>query len=201
MKAPLYIFTAFGLALIINRACASESEIIERIQHEVAGPGWQITADLSSVTLIHTNVQFLNPINPPTGIGIDEEQTWKELSSTNNYRITILFESKLSQVEYDQVSALRDELIANRTKGLNRQTMDYFSASEEAKSLVHLPDYYIERNSVYVYCSDLGFFEIRPAEVVKAHEKIMQILDQTCSKYIVEKPVNTASPGNNPSRP
>src|SRR5258708_10848346 len=121
------------------------------MQHELAGAGWEWTEDVSSITLLHRNVRFVNPLSRPAWES--EEDKWKD-SFTVDYRITICLDTKLSQAEYDGVSKLRAEFIAERTKGAHRRTKQNYSAFKEAENTLHLPDYYWENNSVYVYCSD-----------------------------------------------
>ena len=160
-------------------------ELAAKIEPELVGGGWEMTVDFQSVTLIRRDVQVLYDLQ--IGLGVSEEEKWAKHSFRENYRITILLDSKMSQAEYDTLRRVRDELVAQRTKGLNFQTFAYAKAENSAQRLVRLPDYYGERHSVYVYFSDDGIRRLRPKIVEAQRAKVKEILDKTYSKYTEAK--------------
>ena len=171
-------------------------KIASQIQAVLAGPGWQITQDWKSITVIRTNVQFLNPLQLP--YGINDQELWKTRSFTSSYRITITFDTKLTQSEYDDIAKLRHDLIAKRTAGL-KPGMEYYEANGQAQGVIRLPDYYLDRFTVYFYYSDKdSIFELRPDSIKSTRDKIVKILESSCSKYATASgqtgPANASRP-------
>ncbi len=181
MKTVALILVALSLTLYDCKGSSEIDALAKKIETGMTDGGWVITKDLVSITLTRKNVQLLNPINLPGGI--DEDKIWEEYALKSDYRITIVLDPKLSQVECDRLRKLREELIAARTKGLKPGTRDYLSSVSEAKGVLRLPNHYWGRFSVYFYSSDEWFFDVRPVSVTKTRDKILQILDKTCSKY------------------
>ena len=127
--------------------------------------------------------------------------TLETRSFTSNYRITITFDTKLTQSEYDDIAKLRHDLIAKRTAGL-KPSMEYYEANGQAQGVIQLPDYYMDRFTVYFYYSDKdSIFELRPDSVKSTRDKITKNLESSCSKYVTASGQNGEASASRPVHP
>ena len=113
--------------------------LITNITKQLAGGRWEITMDRRSICLLRRDVQLLFDVSLP--LGYSTEQKWKEFSVESDYVSRIAFDTELSQVEYHLLKATKAKMIANRLRGLDRQTKAYAKAKAEAENLLRLPDY------------------------------------------------------------
>ena len=112
---------------------------------------------------------------------------WKELSFTTDYRISITFDTKLTDAEYRDQCELKERLIRERAKGLPERSKQYASMAAKASHLLNLPKYKSDHLAVSWYSSGDEFFEVRPSEVMEATRKIMKLLEAEFARY--DKPV------------
>jgi hypothetical protein len=175
--------------------------LARKIQAALIGPEWQIVKDWGSISLVRTNVQFLNGMQlPPGGL----EYLWKASSFTADYRITIRLEPKLNQTEYDMLARLRRDVIAQRAVGLDvgmDSIVGYSHAARDVKHTIELPGYYLDRFSVYFYSSDEDFFLVRPDAVKSTRDKVIKILEDACAKYATASEQDGPANGSHPGRP
>ena len=164
-----------------------------KIRAELTESEWEVATDFFSITLTKKGVQFLNPISVGT-----TPQAWRRYSFTADYRITITFDTRLTQAEYEKLLRVKQELVAHRIQGLSTNTKDYWSARTQADRTIRLPSYYSERFSVYVYTSDDDLFLVRPDSVRAARDTVFAILEKSCAKYTVTSepngPANLSQP-------
>lgn len=172
----LFLTLRMGLCFAMPELDALES----KIRAELPGTEWQIVKDWRSITVTRSNVQFLNPISLPPAT---ESELWNQYSFTSDYRITITLDTKMTQSEYLDLLRVKQNWTAQRTAGMSHNTKDFWSASQGAQGVVRLPSYYLNRFSVYLYTSDDSFFRIRPDSVTTARDKILAILEKSCSNY------------------
>jgi len=170
--------------------------LVGKIRIELSGTDWQIVTDRNSITLTTTNVQFLYQVSLP--LGMPEKELWDRFSVRSDYRITITFDTKLTQEEYDDLFRLRRTFTAKRTAGLDPRTKDFFGRSIAAEGVVRLPTYYLDYASIYLYTSDTRFQRIRPDSVHIARDNVVALLEQFCLKY--STPAEAAGAANGPAR-
>lgn len=175
------LIAQIAISTYLCLALPEVDDLAQKIQPLLEGPEWQIVKDISSITVIHKNVQFQNPINLPALLS--EKELWERFSITYDYRITISLDTKLSQQEYDKISRLRQDLISQRTAKLERGSREDMHAFREAEHVVRLPVCFLPRFSVYYYSSDEGFFRLRPESVTRTRDKIVAVLESTGTKY------------------
>jgi hypothetical protein len=118
---------------------------------------------------------------------LDEKELWDKYSFTSDFRITIRFDTKLTQSEYDRIAGFRNDLTAQRAAALKRDSSEYWSLKSSAKGVLRLPDYYSEWSSVYFSSSDEGFFRLHPDPVKDARDRIVAILEKSYKKYSTER--------------
>lgn len=172
----MFLFVASGLCYC--NATPELDALDDSLKGEALGEEWQILKDWRSITLTRKQVQFLNPIGLPAFE--TEDELFKEFSFTCDYRITITLDDKLTQSEYEELFRLEHKLTAERIAA------EKPNAKWTKQNLVHLPSYYTERFSVYIYISDDNFFRTRPASVKTTRDKIMAVLERNFSKYSTE---------------
>jgi hypothetical protein len=182
MKIFAHLVVFFVLARGISQATPDLDALEERVRTALSGPEWQIVKDLQSITLMRTNVQFLNPISLP--VGRSEEERWRRFSFRSDYRITIRLGTKMTQAEYDDLSAVQRELTIRRTAGFPTNSKDFATRRGQAQALVRLPSYYYsDRFSVYLYTTDFGFLLMQPDSVTITRDKVVAILEELYRKY------------------
>ena len=165
----------------LSQATPELDTLAASIREEVTEAEWQIVIDWKSISLIRKKVQFLNPISlPPVE---SEEQWWKQRAFTSDYRITVTLDTKLSQEEHDELCRAKQGLIAKRTEGTEPGTRDHYGISKAANGIIRLPSHYLGRYSVYVYSSDDRFFRLRPDSVKVVRDKVVEVLNRSCSEY------------------
>ena len=116
-----------------------------------------------------------------------------------DYRITILCVPKLTQDEYEKLYRLRADLEAAHPSlraGVPTRTSDEgpkkVLATEDTPHLVEVPAYYWGDFSIYVYRSDDGFSGVVPTSVGQSRDRVLRLLEETCSKY--KPPSSKGSP-------
>ena len=199
--SSLLVFFALTSGLCQTAPDGALDGLARKIQASLSGPEWQIVKDFSSISVIRTNVQFLNGMQLPPG---DLEDLWKASSFTSDFRITIRFEPKLNQSEYDMLARLRRDVIAKRAVGLDvgmDSTLGYSHAARDVKHTIELPGYCLDRFSVYFYSSDEDFFLVRPDAVKSTRDKVIKILEDVCSKYVTASEQDGPANGSHPGRP
>ena len=187
MKTYLRSIALLLLSVAFCRATPELDSLEGKIRAALPGSEWQIVKDWRSISIVRTNVQFLNPIGLPT---LSEAELWNRYAFRSDYRMTIVLGTRLTQSEYDELFTLKRSFTAKRTAGKDPATKDFFGARRDAEGTIRLPDCYSDRFSIYFYTSDEGFFRIRPKSAKNAREMVLAILEQSCSKYSI-----TAEPG------
>ena len=173
----------FSIVALPAGPCWSEEvdELEEFIREVVADGEWVLTQDVRSVTLTRKNVRLLNPVSLP--FGKSEDAIWNEFSFESDYRITVTFDTKLSQSEYDAIADLREKFIAKRTQGIAKGSKLHYSASVDADGVLRLPQFHYDGESIYFYSTDEGLLRTRPAAAREIRDRILAILEKKCSKY------------------
>jgi hypothetical protein len=197
----------FGTALLI--LCFARQEcypgagkaqdfdtFVARLNGCLAGGGWEVTTDFSAITIVRRHLRCLHDFQLPTGSS--DEEKWKEYSFESNYILTITFDTELTQQEYDLLYTTKTNLMANRLRGIDRRSVEHYSAAQAAKGVVLLPQYHWSSRSVYVYSSDDGNWQLRPALVAEQRDKVFALIDRTFTKYQARQSEPTASPNAAP---
>ena len=182
MRNLCFILMALAFATQAAPPNFGLDDLANRIRVALPGPEWVVVKDSTSLTLIRTNVQFLNPISLPAHQK-SEDDLWDKYAFRHDYRITIVLGTKLSQAEYQKLIGVKEALISARVAGLKRGTKEFWSAYNSVDGVMRLPSHYLERFSVYFYSSDEGFFNVRPKAVEEGRDRVLAILDKTCAKY------------------
>lgn len=180
MKLVIFIMISLTTFVPYLQAVQEIDNLVKNIKPIIQETSWALSTDIHSITLVCKKCQFLNLMSHPGGT---DEEIWKKYSITAGYRISISFDSKLNDAEYQQLKEIKKRFIAERTKGETPGTKDYWGKSFMASRLIKLPQYKSDRYSIYVYSSQSDFYEVRPKIVQDQAEAIIQILEKQFESY------------------
>ena len=174
--------------------------LVTKISEQLVGGGWQITTDRRSIILVRRGVRLLFDVS--LGLpGTSAEEKWNKFSVESDYMVRISFDSELKQEEYDLLTDLKAKMVTDRLRGLDPRTKKYAKTKAVAENLLRLPDYRWQGSSVYIYRSDDGFCEIRPAVIAEQRTRLMALLNRTFSKYATKNSEQAAAPNGGPAKP
>ncbi|HBC89294.1 MAG TPA: hypothetical protein DCZ94_20325 [Lentisphaeria bacterium] len=116
MKVIIFVMIALTTFAPYLKANSEVDKLGKSIKPILHGTAWEMSTDWRSITLIRRNCNFLNSVSLPTGP--DDDKTWEKYSFITDYRITITFDTKLTDAEYQQQRELKQRFITERTRGL-----------------------------------------------------------------------------------
>ena len=125
-------------------AATNMIDLVKLIEAKAASNDWVVTKDFQSITLTKKKVLILNSIQLPPW---PEDKIWNELSSQSDFRITINWDTLLSQYEYENLSILRNNFIIRRTLRLPPDSI-VRGETERAAAPNSLYCLYIERKII-----------------------------------------------------
>jgi len=144
---------------------------------KLVGKDWTIVKEDQKLTLIRRNVRVLYLVSLP---GLDSD--FKEFGFDSDYRITISHVPKLSDKEYDLLKQVRDQVLAERLKGRDPKTKEYY-VNNERDLIMPLPQYYDDRHAIRLYSSYAEAHEFEQADVRQTLKAIRELLDKKYQKY------------------